>query len=101
MQEFFIQAVAGQTIFYDMTAVKRGTYTIIFLVDVSSDVIFKDNQKEREAFEDKLAKLEEENEEFQKIRQQAQAQAIRIALTNKVSNIKFCIKRIGNYVWVF
>ncbi len=83
----FYTGNSGQTIFYDMTAVKRGTYTIIFLVDVSSDVILKDNQKEREAFEDKLTKLEEENEELQKIKQQAQAQAIRIALTNKVSNI--------------
>ena len=77
----------GQSVFYDMTAVKRGSYTIIFLVDVSSDVLLKDNQKEREIFQDKLTKLEEENEELQKIRQQAQAQAIRIALTNKVSNI--------------
>lgn len=83
----FYTGGSGQTIFYDMTAVKRGLYTIIFLVDVSSDVLLKDNQKEREAFEDRLTKLEEENEELQKIKQQAQSQAIRIALINKVSNI--------------
>lgn len=83
----FYSSVPGQTTFYDMTAIKRGSYTIIFLVDVSSDVMLRDNQKEREAFEDKLTKLEEENEELQKIRLKAQAQAIRIALINKLSNI--------------
>lgn len=73
--------------YYDMTAIKRGLYTIIFLVDVSSEVQLKDNQKERAVFETKLSKLEEENDELQKIRQKAQSQAIRIALINKVSNI--------------
>jgi len=84
---FYSAPNLGQTVFYDLTAVKRGAYTIIFLVDVSSDVMLKDNQKEREAFEDKLTKLEEENEELQKIRLKAQSQAIKIALINKVSNI--------------
>ncbi|MDE6139138.1 MAG: hypothetical protein K2F57_06675, partial [Candidatus Gastranaerophilales bacterium] len=77
----------NKVLFYDMTAVKRGAYTIIFLVDVSSDVMLKDNQKEKEVFQDKLTKLEEENDELQKIRLKAQSQAIRIALINKVSNI--------------
>lgn len=77
----------GQTTFYDLTAVKRGAYTIIFLVDVSSDVLLKDKQKEHEAYEDKLAKLEEENEELQKIGKKAQTQAIKIGLINKLSNI--------------
>ena len=77
----------NQTAFYDLTAVKRGAYTIIFLVDVSSDVFLKDNVKEREIIQNKLQKLEEENDELQKIRQKAQSQAIRIALINKVSNI--------------
>jgi len=75
------------TVFYDMTAVKRGTYTIIFLVDVSSDILLNDNRKEQQNIKEKLKKLEEENEELQKIRQKAQSQAIRIALINKVSNI--------------
>ncbi len=77
----------NKTVFYDFTAVKRGDYTIMFFVDVSSDVLLKDNQKEREIYKNKLSKLEEENDELQKIRQKAQSQAIRIALINKVSNI--------------
>jgi signal transduction histidine kinase len=74
-------------IYYDLIAIKRGKYTIMVFVDVSSDVLLKTNQKEQEVVQNKLAKLEEENEELQKIRQKAQAQAIRIALINKVSNI--------------
>ncbi len=77
----------GKTYYYDLTAVKRGAYTIIFLGDVSSEVLLKDNQKEQEIYKDKLLKLEEENDELQKIRQKAQTQAFKIALINKVSNI--------------
>lgn len=77
----------GKTYYYDLTAVKRGMYTIIFFGDVSSEVLLEDNQKERELYKDKLLKLEEENDELQKIRQKAQAQAFKIALINKVSNI--------------
>ena len=77
----------NQFVDYDLTAIKRGAYTIIFLVDVTSEVLLQDKQKEREVFQDKLSKLEEENDELQKIRLKAQSQAIRIALINKVSNI--------------
>ena len=77
----------NQFVYYDLTAIKRGAYTIIFLVDVTSEVLLQDKQKEREAFQHKLSKLEEENDELQKIRLKAQSQAIRIALINKVSNI--------------
>ena len=86
-QNFFARvsytSALGRTSYYDMTAVKRGLYTIIFLVDVSSDVLLKDNQKESEIYKDKLQKLQEENDELQKIRQKAQSQAFRIALINK------------------
>ena len=77
----------NQFVYYDLTAINRGAYTIIFLVDVTSEVLLQDKQKEREAFQHKLSKLEEENDELQKIRLKAQSQAIRIALINKVSNI--------------
>ena len=79
--------VNGQTYFYDLTSIKRKNYTIIYLVDVSSDVILKTNQKEKSQIELKLQKLEEENEELQKIRLKAQSQAIRLGMINKVSNI--------------
>ena len=77
----------GNILYYDLTALKRGQYTIIRLVDVSADVMLENNRRENDAVKIKLNKLEEENDELQKIRLKAQSQAIKIALINKVSNI--------------
>lgn len=77
----------GGVSYYDLTAFKRGMYTIIRLVDVSADVLLKDNLREKDEVKNKLNRLEEENDELQKIRLKAQSQAIKIALINKVSNI--------------
>ena len=66
-QNFFARvsytSSSNNTSYYDLTAVKRGAYTIIFLVDVTSEVMLKDNQKEKAVYKDKLSKLEEENDE--------------------------------------
>ena len=78
---------SGQVFYYDMTAVKRELYTIFFFTDISSAITLENYQKENEKYKEKLAKLEEENEELLKIKQNAQTQAFRIALINKVSNI--------------
>jgi len=78
---------SGQIFYYDMTAIKRGLYTIFFFTDVSSVIALENYEKENKIFKEKINKLEEENEELQKIKQNAQTQAFRIALINKVSNI--------------
>ena len=78
---------AGKILYYDMTSVKRGAYTILFFTDVSSDILLENNEKEQQKYNEKLKQLEEENDELQKIKQNAQTQAFRIALINKVSNI--------------
>ena len=78
---------AGETVYYDMTSVKRGFYTILFFTDVSSDILLKNNEQEHQNIIAQLQKLREENDELQKIRQNAQAQAFKIALINKMSNI--------------
>lgn len=78
---------SGQVFYYDMTAVKRGLYTIFFFTDISSAISLENYQKENEKYKEKLTRLEEENEELEKIKQNAQTQAFRIALINKVSNI--------------
>ena len=77
----------GNISYYDLTASKRGLYTIIRLLDVSADVLLEDNLREKNEVKNKLNQLEEENDELQKIRLKAQSQAIKIALINKVSNI--------------
>lgn len=80
-------SAAGNTVYYEMTSIKRGRYTILFFVDVSSNVMLKNNIQEQQKVLEELAKLQEENDELQKIRQKAQTQAFKIALINKVSNI--------------
>ena len=80
-------SIDGSTVYYDMTSIKRGCYTILFFVDVSSNVMLKNNIQEQQKVLEELAKLQEENDELQKIRQKAQTQAFKIALINKVSNI--------------
>ena len=77
----------GENLYYDMTAIKRGTYTIFFFTDVSSDILLQNNRLEQNKYEERILKLQEENDELQKIRQSAQTQAFKIALINKVSNI--------------
>ena len=72
--------------YYDLQAIKKGNYTILFFTDVSAqnslDNVYKQNKK----LQEQIDKLQEENEDLQKIKEKAQNQAIRIALINKVSN---------------
>ncbi len=77
----------SQPVYYDMTTVKRGNYTIFFFTDVSSDIMLQNYEKEQEKSKEELQKLKQENEELQKIHQKSQTQAFKIALINKVSNI--------------
>ncbi len=90
-QNFFARVsyatLQGDISYYDLTSVKRGDYTIIFLTDVSSEILLQDNEKEQIKYKSKLEELQQENEELREIRQRAQSQAFRIALINKVSNI--------------
>lgn len=89
-QDFFArisyQSDLNRVFYYDMQAIKKGNYTIIFLTDVSAQNKLNNIYKENENLKDKYNKLLEENENLQKIKQNAQSQAIRIALINKISN---------------
>ena len=80
------QSELSQVFYYDLQAVKKGYYTIIFLTDVSAQNSIENFSKRNENLQKKIEKLEEENSDLQKIKQKAQNQAIRIALINKVSN---------------
>ena len=80
------QSELNKIFYYDLQAIKKGNYTIIFLTDVSAQNKLSDVNKQNEKLKEKYNKLLEENEDLQKIRQKAQSQAIRIALINKVSN---------------
>ena len=73
--------------YFYLTAVKRLKYTAIFLTDVTAENTLNDLKNQVDEINYKYKKLEEENNELQKIRAKAQSQAIRIALINKMSNI--------------
>ncbi len=77
----------GENTYYELTSVKRGDYTIIFLTDVSAGIILENTKNKQADYINQLKILKQENDELQKIRQKAQTQAFKIALINKASNI--------------
>ena len=77
----------NQILYYNLTAIKKRRYTILFLTDVTAKNELNEYKDQITNLQEKYKKLEEENEDLQKIRQKAQSQAIRIALINKMSNI--------------
>lgn len=76
----------NEILYYDMQAVKKAGYTIIFLTDVSAQNSLNNVFKQNETLKKQINLLEEENNDLQKIKQKAQSQAIKIALISKVSN---------------
>ena len=72
--------------YFDLTAVKKSKYTIIFFTDVTAEVESRGFQNRNSELQKQCSTLAEENGELLKIKQKAQAQAIRIALINKFSN---------------
>ena len=76
----------GKKNFYDLTAVKKSKYTVIFLTDVTAAFENRSFQQHNLELQKQYDNLAEENEDLLKVKQRAQSQAIRIALINKVSN---------------
>ncbi len=81
------QSELNRILYYDLQAVKKGNYTILFFTDVSAQNELTDIYRENEKLKEEIKLLSDENEDLQKIKRKAQSQAIRIALINKVSNI--------------
>lgn len=80
------QSELNRIYYYDLQAIKKGNYTIIFFTDVSAQNKLEGVYEENKKLKEKISELVEENDDLQKIKQKAQSQAIRIALINKVSN---------------
>lgn len=80
------QSELNRIYYYDLQAIKKGSYTIIFFTDVSAQNKLEDVYTENKRLREKISELNEENDDLQKVKQKAQSQAIRIALINKVSN---------------
>ncbi|MCM1010065.1 MAG: ATP-binding protein [Fusobacterium sp.] len=77
----------AENIYYELSTIKKQKYTILFLNDISAQMKLVETEQKVKKLEDLRQKLESENESLTKIKSDAQAQAIKIALINKVSNI--------------
>jgi signal transduction histidine kinase len=73
--------------YFNITAIKRNKYVVIIFSDVTSQNRNEKLEKEYNLLLDKYKKLQIENKSFIKIKQKAQAQAIKMVLINKMSNI--------------
>ena len=76
-----------EILYFNVTAIKRNKYTVIIFSDVTAQRKLGALEKENETLCAKYKKLYSENQNFVKIKQKAQAQAIKMVLINKMSNI--------------
>lgn len=90
-QNFFAcityQNLQKETSYFNITAIKKNRYVVIIFIDVTAQHKLEILKKEHEMLADKYKKLHAENKSFIKIKQNAQAQAIKMVLINKMSNI--------------
>lgn len=75
-----------ETLYFNINAIKRNHYVVIIFDNVTCQNKVASYEKENEALLNKFKKLQLENQNFIKIKQKAQAQAIKMALINKISN---------------
>lgn len=72
---------------YDLTATRKNKYTIIVFTDVSAKISVDELIRENKKLKEQYKALNDENVNLLKIKQKAQAQAIKMVLINKISNI--------------
>lgn len=91
VQNFFAcityQNQQKEIFYYNITAIKRNRYVVIIFSDVSAQNKIDSLEREYNVLSDKYKRLQDENKNFIKIKQKAQAQAIKMVLINKISNI--------------
>lgn len=73
--------------YYDINALKRKGYTIVFFTDVTTNERYEKLLNEKSVIEQKCQLLDEDIRSLESIKQQAQSQALKMALINKISNI--------------
>lgn len=90
-QNFFAhvnyQNLQKETSYFNITAIKRNHYVVIIFDEVSAQKNIESLKKDYDELDAKYKKLQLENQSFIKIKQNAQAQAIKMVLINKISNI--------------
>lgn len=90
-QNFFAcisyQNLQKEISYFNITAIKRNKYVVIIFNDVTAQHKIASLQNEYDNLSDKYKKLLAENKNFIKIKQKAQAQAIKMVLINNLTNI--------------
>ena len=90
-QNFFAcltyQNLQKELFYFNITAIKRNKYVVIIFNDVTAQRKLEDLEAEHRKLTNTYTKLKTENQSFFKIKQKAQAQAIKMVLINKISNI--------------
>lgn len=76
-----------ETAYFEVTAIKRARYVVIFFINVTARNRLEALEKDYKELSEKHKALQIENKNFIKIKQKAQAQAIKMVLINKISNI--------------
>lgn len=90
-QNFFAaityQNAQKEIFYYNLLTVKRSRYVVIIFEDVSAQNKYKKLDEDHKKLQKEYEKLSTENQNFIKIKQKAQAQAIKMVLINKISNL--------------
>lgn len=73
--------------YYEINTVRRNKYTIIFFTDVTSQEKLEKLNAKHKYLQNKYENISNELKNMQQIKHQAQAQAIKMAMINKISNI--------------
>lgn len=76
-----------ETAYFEMTAIKRARYVVMFFINVTARNKLEVLERQHKELSEKYKTLQIENKNFVKIKQKAQAQAIKMVLINKISNI--------------
>lgn len=81
------QNLQKELFYFNITAIKRNKYVVIIFNDVTAQHKLESLEIEHKNLTNTYTKLKTENQNFFKIKQKAQAQAIKMVLINKISNI--------------
>lgn len=81
------QTTNNEYFYYDMNAIKKGTYNIIIFTDVTSREKLNTIEGICTNYQKKIELLEADNKNLSKIKLQAQSQAMKLLLLNNISNI--------------
>jgi len=73
--------------YLNMNTTKKGKYTVIIFTDVTAETNLNNLQKQNSIYKKKIESLEDENKSMNKIKFQAQSQAMKLLLLNNISNI--------------